>query len=223
LAKIRIPVHEIYAKSRATQKLLDDAKIDVESWLASKVATAMLVKENHAFINGDGNGKPRGLLSYPTVAGDDVEWGKLEHVLSGEDGAFIDGDVLIDVSSRLKPGYLDGAVWLMSRTAQMAVRKLKDKVTGSYLWQPALLSGAPNTLLGHPVVVADDMPAFAKGSLSVAFGNFQHAYQIVDHSGMHVLRDPYSAKPYVEFYTTRRVGGDVVNFEAVKLIKFSEG
>ena len=225
-AKIRIPVHEMYAKPRATQKLLDDALLNVESWLSEKIAQKMASMESHAFIQGDGEGKPKGFLNYDSVTGKDWSWGKLEHVFSGQDGAFLDGggaDVLYDVMSPLKPQYLPGACWLMSRSAQAAVRMLKSPEDNRYLWQPAFQDGARPTLMGFPIHVSDDMPSLVQGrsSVSLAFGNFKEAYQIVDRQGVHVLRDPYSAKPYVEFYTTRRVGGDVVNFEALKLLKFA--
>jgi len=224
LAKIRIPVHEMYAKPRATQKLLDDARLNVEEWLAEKVAERMAAMENQAFVTGDGAGKPKGFLSYDLTNGN--EWGKLESLTTGAKGGFLQGgaDLVIDLFHTLKTEYLNGAVWLMSRSAQSAIRKLKDSGSGQYLWQPALDGALTSSLMGHGVHVCDDVPALSstKATASVVFGNFKQGYQIVDRAGTRILRDPYSAKPYVEFYTTRRVGGDVVNFDALKVLNFSD-
>jgi HK97 family phage major capsid protein len=223
LQKVRIPVHQIYAKPRASQKLLDDASVDIETWLAQKIAEKMTLTENAAFINGDGNGKPKGFLAYDTVEVGKGEWGKFEAVVSKENDALTDGDVLLEAFHALKAPYLRDASWLMARSALAAIRKLKGG-DGHYLWQPRMSEGTPSTLLGYPVVVTDDMPALQAGrpSVAVAFGNFREAYQIVDRAGLHVLRDPISAKPYVEFYATKRVGGDVINFDALKFINFAK-
>mgnify|MGYP001065883101 CR=1 FL=1 len=225
LMKLRIPVHELYAKPRATQKLLDDARVDVESWLAGRIATKLSQVENHAFIQGDGDNKPKGFLTYETKDRATWEWGKLEHIKTGKDGAFSDqnaADILIETMNALKPEYQKGAVWLMSRSAHAMVRKLKDQ-NHHYLWQPGLADDVSPTLLGYPVVLAEDMPSLVAGtpSKSIVFGNFREGYQIVDRAGMRILRDPFSSKPYVEFYTTKRVGGDVINFEALKVIFFA--
>ncbi len=226
LAKIRINVHEMYAKPRATQKLLDDASLNVEDWLSQKIAHKMALMENAAFILGDGDNKPKGILSYETVSKAQWEWGKLEDIKSGVNGNFEEGhgaSTLLDLFHALKPQYLPGASWLMSRVAQGALRKLQDPGSHHYLWQPPL-AGSPNpTMLGYPIVISDDMPTLSIGhaSKSIVFGNFKEGYQIVDRTGIRVLRDPYSAKPYVEFYTTRRVGGDVLNFEALKVLNFA--
>lgn len=226
LAKIRIPVHEMYARPRATQKLLDDASLNVEDWLSQKIAQKMAMMENTAFLRGDGNNKPKGILAYETVAKVRWEWGKLEEIKTGVDGDFGAGrgaDTLLDLFHALKPPYIPGAVWLMSRLTQGILRKLKDPENHEYLWQPPLGGMATPTLLGHPVIVCDDMPGLAQrvASKSIVFGNFKEGYQIVDRTGIRVLRDPYSSKPYVEFYTTRRVGGDVLNFDALKVLNFA--
>ncbi len=226
LAKIRVPVHEMYAKPRATQNLLDDANLNVEDWLSHKIAQKMAAMENTAFISGDGKNKPKGILFYETAAKDKWEWGKLEEVKTGADGSFKDQyeiETLLILFHCLKTPYLSGASWLMSRTAQIGLRKLKDPGSHQYLWQPPLGGMSNPTLLGHPVVISDDMPSLTPGtaSKSIIFGNFKEGYQIVDRTGMRVLRDPYSAKPYVEFYATRRVGGDVLNFEALKILNFA--
>ncbi len=224
LSKVKITTHQIYAKPRASQKLLDDASIDLESWVVSKISDKMARAENTAFLHGDGQGKPRGFLNYPLVAKGKNEFGKIEALKTGVEGGFANADVLIEALNTLKPEYLQGAVWLMPRSALSALRQLKETSTGNYLWQPGLLTGQPQTLLGHPIVVMDEMPALIMGKAtpSIAFGNFHEGYQIVDRSGIHVLRDPYSAKPYVEFYATKRVGGDVINTEAIKVIHFSK-
>jgi HK97 family phage major capsid protein len=227
LAKVRIPVHEMYAKPRATQKLLDDALLNVEEWLSQKVSQKMAFMENSAFISGNGTNKPKGILSYETVGKNIWEWGKLEEIKTGATGGFMGGkgsETLQDVFFALKPQYLVNASWLMSRSAQAVIRKLKDTENGRYLWEPPLAGISTPTLLGYPVAISDDMPALVAGenSKAIVFGNFREGYQIVDRTGIRVLRDPYSAKPYVEFYVTRRLGGDVLNFEALKVVNFSE-
>jgi len=226
IGRIRIPAQELYAQPKATQKLLDDAALNVEEWLVSRVADSFARKENAAFVGGDGVNQPRGFLSYTTAAtGDDSRaWGVLEHVATGADGAFASSngaDVLIDLMNKLKAAYLPKAAWLMPRSVVDVIRKFKESGTGAYLWQPSLAVGTPATLLGYPVMLADDMPAIASGSLSATFGNFAEGYTIVDRVGMQTLRDPYTAAPFVKFRCSKRVGGDVVNFDAIKALKFA--
>lgn len=218
----RIPVHEQYAEPRATQKLLDDASINMEEWLANKVAEKMARTENTAFVDGDGNGKPRGFLTYPDGTADN---GQIERIQTGVNGDFAadpaGGDVLIDTIHKLKDAYRGGAAFYMNRLTLGAVRLLKDS-NGRMLWQPSLAAGMPSTLLGHEVRGMEDMPDYSTtGALAIAYGNMAECYQIVERMGTRVLRDPYTAKPFVKFYTTRRVGGDVINFESLKLIEFS--
>ena len=221
LAAWRIPVHELYAFPFATQKVLDDSMLDLEAWLESKVSDKFSRKENEAFVNGDGVGKPRGFLTYPD--GTAIP-GQIQQTESGEAGAFPTapdgGDVLLNAIYSMKQGYRNGARWHMNRNVVSEVRKLKDG-EGRYLWQPGIANAEPATLLGYPILEFEDMPDLADGSLSIAFANMSEAYQIVDRHGTRVLRDPYTNKPYVGFYTIRRVGGDVVNFEALKLIRFA--
>lgn len=221
----KIPVHEIYANPKATQKLIDDAGWNVESWLSKKVSDIFSRKENTAFVVGTGVGQPRGFTTYSTAATADSSrnWGVLEHVATGNAGDFASSnpaDVLFDLISRFKPGYLSGANWVTRRTVIAKVRKFKD-TTGQYLWQPALQAGQPDSLVGYAITMAEDMPALASGSLSLALGNFAEGYTIVDRAGIRTLRDPYTSKPFVQFYTTKRTGGDVLQFEAIKFIKFS--
>lgn len=221
LQKWRIPVHELYAKPKATQKLLDDSMVNIEQWLASKVADRMARRENAAFINGDGVGKPRGILTYGN--GTSIP-GTIERFNTGVNGGFATdgsgGDVIYNTLYGLKQGYRNAARWAMNRTTVAEVRKIKD-ADGEYLWQPGLAAGEPSTLAGYNIIEFEDMPDPATDSLSIAFADFGEAYQIVDRSGIRVLRDPYSSKPYIEFYTVKRVGGDVLNFEAIKLIEFT--
>lgn len=224
LGKWNIPVHEMYAQPKATQKLLDDSAWDIEGWLAGKVADKFTRMENEAFVKGNGILKPRGFLTYPTAAtGDSArDWGTFEHVATGASGAFNStdpADVLIDAVFKLKNAYRDGAVWMMNRATLAAVRKLKDS-EDRYVWQPDFSQRLGGNLLGYPIVEAEDMPTLASNSLSIVFGNFAEAYTIVDRTGIRVLRDPYTNKPNIRFYTTKRVGGDVLNFEALKFIKF---
>lgn len=226
IGRIRIPVHELYAQPKATQKLLDDAALNVEEWLVNRVAGTFARRENTAFVNGDGIGQPRGFLSYATQAASDASrgWGILEHVATGVDGAFsasTGADVLITLMNKLRAGYLPKASWLMPRSVVDVIRKFKESGSGAYIWQPSLQSGTPATLLGYNIVLADDMPAIASGSTSVAFGNFEEGYTIVDRIGLRVLRDPYTAAPFIKFRCSKRVGGDVVNFEAIKLLRFA--
>lgn len=226
LAKLRIPVHEMYARPRATQKLLDDANLNVEEWLSEKIAQKMAFMENEAFLLGDGNNKPKGILDYETTGKEDWAWGTLEETKSGVNGSFPErksAEVLLNLFHSLKTPYLFGASWMMSRLTQGILRTLKDPNSHQYLWQPPLAGLPTPTLLGYPIHLCDDMPNVVAGTpaKAILFGNFKEGYQIVDRAGIRVLRDPYSSKPYVEFYTTRRVGGDVLNFEAIKVLNFA--
>jgi HK97 family phage major capsid protein len=221
LGKWRIPTHELYAKPTATQKLLDDAEINMEAWLAGKVAEKFARDEATAFVTGSGIGRPRGFLTY--ASGTTLP-GTIERFDTGVNGAFAaapnGGDVLINALYGLKAQYRANATWFMNRATTTLTRKLKD-TDGAYVWSPGIAAGQPATLLGYPVASFEDMPDPATDSLSIAVGDMREAYQIVDRIGIRTLRDPFSSKPYVEFYTTKRVGGDVVNFEAIKLIEFT--
>jgi len=221
----RIPVFWIKTEPKATQQLLDDAAVDIEGWLSGKVADKFARFENKEFTTGASN-KILGFAGgYATAAdsGSGVAWGVLEHVGTGVNGDFSassPGDRLIDLIGALKNGYLANARFVTRRSVVTRIRKFKDG-QGNYLWQPSFVLGTPETILGYPLTRAEDMPALAAGSLSLAFGDFRQGYQVVDREGVRVLRDPYTSKPYVKFYTTKRTGGGVVNFEAIKLLKFS--
>lgn len=224
-AKWRIPVHELYAEPAATQNALDDSSFNLESWLAGKVSSKFSREENTAFITGDGVLKPRGILDYATAATAPTatSFNAIQYVDSGANGAFkatLPGDELIDLIFSLKNEYRQRASFLMSRLTMAEVRKLVDG-QGNYLWQPDFTKSANGTLLGQTITEGEDMPALATGSLSIAFADFNEAYQIVDRQGIRLLRDPYTTKGKVKFYTTKRVGGGVVNFEAIKFMRFS--
>ncbi|MCH8347365.1 MAG: phage major capsid protein, partial [Proteobacteria bacterium] len=213
------------ANPAATQSMLDDAFFNVEEWLAEELAQEFGQKEGAAFVNGDGTNKPKGYLQYTTAATDDASraFGTLQHVATGVAGNFPasdPSDILIDLIYALRPVYRAGAIFVMNTNLVAEIRKFKD-ADGDYLWKPGLAEGVPSTLLGYPVVEAEDMPDKATDSLSIAFGNFKRGYIITDRTGTRVLRDPFSNKPFVHFYTTKRVGGGVVNSEAIKLLKFS--
>lgn len=233
LGKWQIEIHEQYENPGTTQKLLDDASINVEQWLADKVADKFMRRENTAFVVGTGVGQPRGFASYTTAATADSSraWGVLEHLDTGSNGSFgtnpNGSDKLIDLTGKLKPHFRQNARWAMNRLTLTEARKLKDAGgasgnTGNYLWQPSLAAGQPSSLLGYPVVELEDMATYSTtAALAVALGDFAMGYQIVDRIGIRTLRDPFTNKPYVQFYTTRRVGGDVIDFEAIKFLRFS--
>jgi HK97 family phage major capsid protein len=219
----RIPVFEQYAEPKATQKLLDDAMFNVEEYLANKIADRLSRMENSAFISGNGSKKPRGILTYAAGTPSSSNFSVIEQLPTGAAGAFASsnpGDALVNLVYSLKAAYRDRAVFMMKRATLAEVRKLKDG-QGNYLWQPDFQMKQGGTLLGFDVVEAEDMPSIAANSLSIAFGDFSTGYQVVDRQGIRILRDSFTAKPYVKFYTTKRVGGDVVNFEAIKLLKFA--
>jgi len=218
-----IPVHEQYAEPRATQKLLDDAIFNVEDWLSHKIADKFSRMENTAFVNGDGVGKPKGFLTHAAGTPSSASWNVMEQISSGAVGAFAtsnSGDALVDLVFSLRANYRDNAVFMMKRSTLAEVRKLKD-ADGNYLWTPDFQLKQGGKLLGFDVIEAEDMPTIAADSLSIAFGDFNSGYQIVDRQGIRILRDSFTAKPFVKFYTTKRVGGDVTNFEAIKLMKFA--
>lgn len=225
LGEWEIPVHEMFAEPHATQRLLDDASVDMEAWLGEKVGDRFGRLENAAFVTGNGVRRPRGFASYPVAAddGSGVAWGTIGVVNSGANGAFAasnPADRVHDLVGTLKSAYLQGATFVTRRTVITAIRKFKDG-QGQYLWQPSLVMGEPEQLVGYPIVRAEDLPALAANSLSLWFGNFAQGYQIVDRQGTRVLRDPFTRKPFVKFYTTRRTGGAVVNFEAIKAMRFA--
>ena len=224
-AEISPPMGELYANPAASQAMLDDAAFDVEAWLGEEIGREFARAEGVAFVTGDGINKPRGFLSAPNSSAADATrpFGTLQHVTSGAAGNFAatnPGDRLIDLVHALATPYRQGAVWVMNAATLGRVRKLKAS-DGNFLWAPALSAEQPQTLLGYPVVEVDAMPDVAADSLAIAFGNFQAGYLIAQRRETVVLRDPYSNKPYVHFYATKRVGGAVIDSRAIKLMRFS--
>ena len=223
LDALTFPTMELYAMPAATQTLLDDSAVNIDQWIADEVHATFAEQEGAAFVTGDGVAQPKGFLSYPTVAQSAWAWGSLGTINTGVAGAFPavnPADKLVDLVYSVKAGYRANATFVMNRATQSIIRKMKDS-TGSYLWAPAGKPGEAPTVLGFSVAESETMPDVAANSLSVAFGDFQRGYLIVDRVGIRVLRDPYSAKPYVLFYTTKRVGGGVQDFDAIKLLKFA--
>ena len=223
LVELEFTPGEIYASPRASQQVLDDARIDLAAWLADEVSIEFAEEEGAAFATGNGVKKPRGIFDYDKVANSAYAWGSLGYVVSGAATTFATSNpwqALVDVQQALKPGYRANARWLMNRATTGLVRKFVD-ANGLPLWQPSAQVGQPSSLLGYPVSEDDNVADVGSNAYPLAFGDFRRGYLIVDRLGIRVLRDPFSAKPYVEFYTTKRVGGGVQNFEAIKLLKCS--
>lgn len=223
LDALSFPAMELYAMPAATATLLDDSAVNIDEWIASEVELTFATQEGAAFVTGDGTNKPKGFLSYTAVANASWNWGNLGYIASGAAGAFAGSnpsDALVDLIYELKAGYRQNGAFVMNRKTQAAIRKFKDS-GGGYLWQPPEQAGGRASLMTFPLVEAEEMPDVAANSLSVAFGDFKRGYLVVDRVGVRVLRDPYSAKPYVLFYTTKRVGGGVQDFDAIKLMKFA--
>ena len=221
LAQIDFPTAEIFANLAATQTLLDDAFVNVEEWIAGECEEAFSGQERAAFISGDGVNKPKGFLAYTPVADASYTWGSIGYIATGVAGAFpasAPADKLIDLVFTPKAQFRQNARFVMNRRTLATVRKLKD-ASGTYVWQPSADGGA-STIFGYPVTEIEDMPNVGTDSFSIAFGDFARGYLIVDRAGVRVLRDPFTAKPYVLFYVTKRVGGGVQNFDAIKLLKF---
>ncbi len=222
LALLEFPTAELYANLAATQTLLDDSFVNLEEWIASEVEEAFAGQERTAFVSGDGTNKPKGFLAYEMVADASHVWGKIGYVATGAAGAFDSEDpvdALIDLIYAPKSQFRQNARFAMNRKTVSAVRKLKD-ADGRYIWHPSE-SGEASTLLGYPITEIEDMPDVAADAYAIAFGDFARGYLIVDRAGVRVLRDPYSAKPYVLFYVTKRVAGGVQNFDAIKALKFA--
>lgn len=222
LQQMSFPTMELYAMPSATQNLLDDSVVDIETWLAGEIDTVFAVQEGTAFVNGTGTNMPKGFLAYPTVQDANYSWGNIGYLATGVAGAFPSSnpsDILVSLVYELFAGYRQNATWVMSRKTQAVIRQMKD-TQGHYLWQPPASLGQSASLINFPLVEAEDMPQIATGSFSIAFGDFRRGYLVVDRIGLRLLRDPYSAKPFVLFYTTKRVGGGVQDFNAIKLLKF---
>lgn len=224
IERITIPLHELSALPKASQRLLDDAAFNVEEWLAERIAEKFARAEAAAFVMGDGADKPTGFLFRAPVADASWSWGHLGYITSGAQGGFGSngGDAIVDLVYALGARYRANGTFVMNSKTTGAVRKLKD-ADGRFLWSDGLQAGEPARLMGYPVVVAEDMPDYdTNGAFAIAFGDFDAGYTIAERPDLRILRDPFSAKPHVLFYATKRVGGDVSDFAAIKLLKFSE-
>ena len=217
--RITIPLHELSALPKASQRLLDDSAFDIEAWLAARIGDKFARAEADAFVNGDGVDKPVGFMAHSTVANDSWSWDNLGYVATGADGDFVSGDAIIDLVYALGAQYRANGTFVMNSKTAGAVRKLKDG-DGRFLWSDGLAAGEPARLLGYPVLIAEDMPDIGSDAFAIAFGDFNAGYTVAERPDLRVLRDPFSAKPHVLFYATKRVGGDVSDFAAIKLLKF---
>ena len=221
LALLEFETGDLYANLAATQTLLDDAYVNLEEWIATEVEEAFAGQERAAFITGDGDEKPKGFLGYEFVADASHVWGKIGYIATGATGDFDSTDpvdAFVDLIYAPKPQYRQSGRFVMNRKTLSAVRKLKD-TEGRYIWEPTE-GGLSSSLLGYPITEMEDMPDIGDDTHPIAFGDFARGYLIVDRAGVRVLRDPYSSKPYVLFYVTKRVGGGVQNFDAIKTLKF---
>jgi len=221
--RISIPLHELSALPKASQRLLDDSAFDVEGWLAGRIADKFSRAESLSFISGDGVDKPTGFLTHTTVAEGSWTWGNLGYVATGAAGDFAavdQADAIVDLVYALNAQYRANASFVMNSKTAGAVRKMKD-VDGRFLWSDGLAAGEPARLMGYPVLIAEDMPDIAADAMAIAFGDFGAGYTVAERPDLRILRDPFSAKPHVLFYATKRVGGDVSDFAAIKLLKFA--
>ena len=225
IERISIPLFELSAMPKASQRLLDDSAFDIEGWLAGRIADKFARAEAAAFVNGDGDGKPQGLLSNLIVPNEFTGWGSLGYVATGTAADFNatnPADTIVDLVYALGTQYRAGASFVMNSKTAGAVRKMKD-ADGRFLWSDGLAAAEPARLMGYPVLIAEDMPDIALDAMAIAFGDFRAGYTIAERPDLRVLRDPFSAKPHVLFYATKRVGGAVSDFAAIKLMKFAAG
>jgi len=221
--RISIPLHELSAMPKASQRLLDDSAFDIESWLANRIADKFARAEAAAFVSGDGADKPKGFLTHTKVANGSWAWGSLGYVATGAAGDFAGvnaSDAVVDLVYALEAEYRANATFVMNSKTAGAVRKMKD-ADGRFLWSDGLQAGEPARLMGYPVLIAEDMPDIAANAYAIAFGDFKNGYTIAERPDLRILRDPFSAKPHVLFYASKRVGGDVSDFAAIKLLKFA--
>jgi len=220
--RISIPLYELSASPKASQRLLDDAAFDVEAWLAERIADRFMRAESAAFVNGDGVNKPSGFLTKPTIANDSWSWGNIGYVLTGTAGAFDlndPADAIVELVYTLGAEYRANGAFVMNSKTAGELRKMKD-AQGRFLWIEGLSGEQPARLMGYPVQIVEDMPDIATDSHSIAFGDFNHGYTIAERPDIRLLRDPFSARPNVMFFATKRVGGDVSDFAAIKTLKF---
>lgn len=223
IERISIKLHELSAMPKASQRLLDDSAFDVEGWLAGKIATRFIRSESAAFVNGDGVDKPRGFLLPTKVANASWTWGSLGYVPSGAAADFATtnaADCIVNLVYALSADYRANAAFVMNSKTAGAVRKMKD-ADGRFMWSDGLAAAEPARLMGYPVLICEDMPDIAANAYAIAFGDFKSGYTIAERPDLRILRDPFSAKPHVLFYATKRVGGDISDYAAIKLLKFA--
>ncbi len=221
--RISIPLHELSAMPKASQRLLDDSAFDIESWLANRIADKFARAEAAAFVSGNGIDKPTGFLTHTKVAQGSWTWNNLGYVATGAADDFAStnaSDAIVDLVYALDAAYRANATFVMNSKTVGAVRKMKD-ADGRFLWSDGLAAGEPARLMGYPVLIAEDMPDIGADAYALAFGDFKNGYTVAERPDLRVLRDPFSAKPHVLFYASKRVGGDVSDFAAIKLLKFA--
>ncbi len=220
ISKISIYLHQLFAKPRVAHTLLEDQTANVEEFIHDKITTQMAASENKSFLFGDGISQPKGILKYE-ISTEGAKPSKIEGIVAGEPGKIDDYSKIVELMEKLPSKYLSGASWLMSRNAASHIRTIKDATTGKFLWQNSIAHGIPDTLLGYPVVICDDMPKVSTEEnqcVPVLFANLYEGYQIAEKPMINILKDPYNSKPFIEFYATKRIGGDVVNFDAIKAL-----
>ena len=220
ISKISIHLHQLFAKPRVSHALLEDDTANVEEFIQDKITTQMAASENKSFLFGDGISQPKGILKYD-ISTEGAKPRKIEGVVAGKPGKIDSYLKLVELMEKLPSKYLPGASWIMSRNAASQIRNIKDESNGKFLWQNSIAHGIPDTLLGYPVVICDDMPKLAteeEQCVPVLFANLYEGYQIAEKPLINILKDPFNAKPYIEFYATKRIGGDVVNFDAIKAL-----
>ncbi|MBA3910618.1 MAG: phage major capsid protein, partial [Rhodobacter sp.] len=223
IERISIKLHELAAMPKASQRLLDDSAFDVEGWLAEKIATRFIRAEAAAFINGDGVDKPKGILLPAKVANASWTWGSIGYIPTGAAADFATtnpADCVINLVYALGSDYRANAAFVMNSKTVGAVRKMRD-ADGRFLWSDGLAAGEPSRLMGYPVLVSEDMPDIEANAYAIAFGDFRSAYTIAERPDLRILRDPFSAKPNVLFYANKRVGGDITDYAAIKLLKIA--
>ncbi|MEM9059822.1 MAG: phage major capsid protein [Pseudomonadota bacterium] len=221
--RISIPLYELSASPTASQRILDDSAFDIEAWLGERIGERFLRAESDAFVKGDGVNKPTGFLTKPTVENESWTWGNIGYVATGSAGDFDPNnpaDALVDLVYALNAEYRAGAAFIMNSQTAAEVRKMKDN-QGRFLWMDGLQAAQPPLLIGYPVLIVEAMPGIASNAHAIAFGNFRKGYTVAERPDLRILRDPYSAKPNVMFYATKRVGGDVSDFAAIKTLRFS--